>query len=211
MIRLLLRIQYRSLRLGNPDIGFAGIELDFISIIIIISGRRVIGGFGPGDMNAPALGKVITISGGINGLEGKVSLGVPFGPLGILNDHVGKGELGAGKAIYLGFPVQVFGVKSCLGIVSKAALGVDEDIGQIHHIARNGCRVLFQCIYAVCKLKVGGIVVFRTGRERIPKGITGIGNAFSTDVSVMRRFSVIGAEELAGTRNLSAGAVFAHT
>ena len=106
--------------------------------------------------------KIISVSGRIDGLEGKIALGVTLGPLGVLDDHVGKGKLLSGKSVCLCFAVKVFGLKPGFRVIGKVAFGIGKDIGQVDHAAGNGISILLQGIYPFRKFEMGGIVMLRS-------------------------------------------------
>ena len=79
-------------------------------------------------MDAPSLCEVVTVLGGVNVLESQISLCIPLGPVGILDDNVGEGQLGSGEGVSLCFPVNIFVIKAIGSIIGKITLGVAENL-----------------------------------------------------------------------------------
>lgn len=77
----------------DTDHRFTGIQFDFVSVVIIVSCRAVIGGFFPGNMDAPAVRKIPAVSCCIMALEGEITFLVTHFKVGILNQDIFEGQL----------------------------------------------------------------------------------------------------------------------
>ena len=75
----------------DTDHCFACVQQNFISVIIIISCRAVIGGLFTGNMDSPAVCEIPAVPRRIVALECKIALLIAHLKISILNEHIFKG------------------------------------------------------------------------------------------------------------------------
>ena len=108
--------------LKNADHCLSGVQLDFISVIVKVTGGAVIRSFFPGNMNAFPISKKPAVAGIVVALKRKITFLVPDFIIGILNQQVFKRELFVisqinVRAVALSRYILVSVIKSCLLII----------------------------------------------------------------------------------------------
>lgn len=131
--------------LHDADHGLSGIELDFISVVVIESGGFVVRGLFPGNMDALAIGEIVSVLGIVMYLEGEIAVIISYLIVGKLYQNVLERELRVVEGrVNMGITVLISVEQPVLLIVLKISFGNRIAGGHIDFFHIKGVIILLQ-------------------------------------------------------------------